>query len=41
MVSTWWLIVAFLGGEFAGILLMALISMADGLPEQAQHVPAA
>jgi len=41
MVSTWWLIVAFLGGEFAGILLMALISMADGLREQAQHVPAA
>jgi len=41
MVSTWWLVVAFLGGEFAGILLMALISMADGLQEQAQRVPVA
>ena len=41
MVSTWWLVVAFLGGEFIGILLMALMSMADGLPERAQHAPAA
>jgi uncharacterized protein involved in exopolysaccharide biosynthesis len=40
MVSAWWLIVAFFGGGCAGILLMALMRMAGGLPEQsATNVP--
>jgi len=40
MVSTWWLIVAFVGGGFAGILLIALMRMAGGLPEpSATNVP--
>jgi hypothetical protein len=40
MVSAWWLIVAFVGGGCAGILLMALMRMAGGLPEQsATNVP--
>ena len=40
MVSTWWLIVAFVGGGFAGILLIALLRMAGGLPEpSAAHIP--
>jgi len=34
MVSAWWLIVAFVGGGFTGILLIALIRMAGGLSEQ-------
>ena len=29
MVSAWWLIVAFLAGGYAGILLMALMSIAS------------
>jgi len=32
MVSAWWLIVAFVGGGFAGILLIALLRIARGLP---------
>jgi hypothetical protein len=38
MVSTWWLIAAFFGGGFAGVLLMALMSLSGRLPEQAQQV---
>jgi hypothetical protein len=34
MVSMWWVIVAFVGGGCAGVLLMALLVMAGGLPEQ-------
>ena len=34
MVSMWWVIVAFMGGGCAGVLLMALMVMAGGLPEQ-------
>lgn len=33
MVSAWWLVVAFVGGGFAGVLLMALLRLAGGLPE--------
>jgi hypothetical protein len=40
MVSAWWLIVAFVGGGLAGILLIALMRMAGGLPEpSAASVP--
>ena len=38
MVSTWWLLVAFVGGGFAGVLLMALLHVARGLSDS-QHVP--
>jgi hypothetical protein len=34
MDSTWWVIVAFWAGGCAGILVMALMQMARGLPEQ-------
>jgi hypothetical protein len=34
MTSAWWLLVAFVGGGCAGILLMALMRMAGDLPEQ-------
>jgi hypothetical protein len=32
--SAWWLLVAFVGGGCAGILLMALMRMAGDLPKQ-------
>ena len=38
MVSTWWLLAAFLGGGGAGMLLMALMCMA-GLSQEAPRVP--
>jgi len=34
MVSAWWLLVAFLGGGFAGVLLLALMQVAGGVTEQ-------
>ena len=34
MVSMWWVLVAFLGGGCAGVLVVALMYIADGLPEQ-------
>ena len=34
MTSAWWLLVAFVGGGSAGILLMALMQLAGGLPAQ-------
>jgi hypothetical protein len=34
MTSAWWLLVAFIGGGSAGILLMALMRLAGDLPEQ-------
>jgi hypothetical protein len=37
MVSAWWLLVAFVGGGFAGVLLIALLHVARGL--DSQHVP--
>ena len=33
MVSMWWVLVAFFGGGCAGILVMALMTIAGGLPE--------
>src|SRR6266478_7449225 len=37
--SVWWLLVAFVGGGCAGILLMALMRMAGDLPEQSNTCP--
>jgi len=39
MLSIWWVIVAFVIGGFAGVLVMALMQMAGGLPEQSAHAP--
>jgi hypothetical protein len=39
MVSAWWLLVAFAGGGFAGVLLIALMHVAGELPDQSQRVP--
>jgi hypothetical protein len=39
MVSFWWVVAAFLGGGFSGVLLMALLYMAGGLPEQSPNAP--
>jgi hypothetical protein len=37
MVSFLWVLAAFIGGECAGVLVMALMQMAGGLPEQSTH----
>jgi len=34
MVSFWWVLAAFIGGGCAGVLVMALMCFAGGLPEQ-------
>ncbi len=34
MDSTWWVIVAFWAGGCGGVLVMALMQMAGGLPKQ-------
>jgi hypothetical protein len=34
MVSFWWVWAAFIGGGCAGVLVMALMCFAGGLPEQ-------
>jgi hypothetical protein len=34
MISTWWLVVALIGGGSLGMLLTALMKMSGGLPEQ-------
>jgi len=34
MVSVWWLVVAFVGGGCTGVLMIALMRMSGGLPEQ-------
>ena len=40
MVSMWWLLVAFVGGGTAGILVVALMQVAGGAPEQStSYVP--
>jgi hypothetical protein len=39
MISAWWLLIAFVGGGCAGMLLMALMRMAGGLPEQPDTCP--
>ncbi len=41
MVSIWWVLWAFVGGGFAGVLVMALMHMAaDDSPEPLPHAPA-
>jgi hypothetical protein len=39
MVSFWWVVAAFIGGGWVGVLLMALMHMAGGLPEQSSNAP--
>jgi hypothetical protein len=39
MTSFWAVFAAFIGGGFVGVLVMALMSMAGGLPKQSAHVP--
>ena len=39
MTSAWWLLVAFVGGGWAGVLIMALMRMAGDLPEQSDICP--
>lgn len=39
MVSIWWLLAAFLGGGWIGMLLFALMSMSGDLPRQSTQVP--
>ena len=39
MTSAWWLLVAFIGGGSAGILVMALMRLAGDLPEQSDMCP--
>jgi hypothetical protein len=39
MVSFWWVVAAFFGGAWAGVLIMALMHMAGGLPEQSSNAP--
>jgi hypothetical protein len=39
MLSMWWVIVAFLVGGCAGILVMAMMHVAGGLPKQLAHAP--
>jgi uncharacterized membrane protein YfcA len=34
MVSFWWVLAAFIGGGCAGVLVMALMYLAGGQPEQ-------
>jgi uncharacterized protein involved in exopolysaccharide biosynthesis len=34
MVSVWWIVVAFIGGGFLGILVIALMRMARDQPKQ-------
>jgi hypothetical protein len=38
MVSFWWLVVALVAGACGGILVMALMRMAGGLPEASSTV---
>jgi hypothetical protein len=40
MVSAWWLIVAFLVGAYAGILVMAIMTVAKDMPKKAVRAPA-
>jgi hypothetical protein len=40
MISAWWLILAFLLGSYAGILVMALLAAARDLPKEVMREPA-
>jgi hypothetical protein len=39
MLLIWWVIAAFLAGGFGGVLVMALMHVAGGLPKQSAHAP--
>jgi hypothetical protein len=39
MVSFWWLLAAFIGGGCAGALVVSLMQMAGGLPDQSADAP--
>ena len=39
MISFWWVMAAFIGGGFAGVFVMALMSMAGDLPRQLKSAP--
>jgi hypothetical protein len=39
MVSFWWVLAGFIGGGCLGLLVMALMQMSGGLPEQSAQVP--
>jgi hypothetical protein len=39
MVSAWWIVLAFLGGGFAGVLVMALMYLAADQPAQPAPSP--
>ena len=39
MVSFWWIVAAFVGGGFAGMLLIALMVMASDEAKQLAHMP--
>ncbi|HTP46125.1 MAG TPA: hypothetical protein VMQ50_04305 [Casimicrobiaceae bacterium] len=39
MISVWWLLIAFIGGGWAGMLLIALMRMPADLPEQSISLP--
>jgi hypothetical protein len=39
MVSFWWVVAAFIAGGFGGVLVMALMRIAGGLPKQLERVP--
>jgi hypothetical protein len=39
MTSFWAVFAAFIGGGCVGVLVMALMAMAGGLPKQSTHVP--
>ena len=39
MDSFWWILAAFIGGGCAGVLVMALMCMAGGLPKQLERAP--
>jgi hypothetical protein len=39
MLSFWWVIVAFLAGGVAGVLVMTLMQVAGGLPKQLAQAP--
>jgi hypothetical protein len=39
MISFWWVMAAFIAGGFGGVLVMALIFMAGGLPKQLERAP--
>lgn len=39
MVSTWWLVGAFLTGTYTGVAVMAMIQIAGQSSEQADEIP--